>query len=53
MRSGGEVWIGHIRRLIRSVTGRIHRPGDRLSVSVTARGYHPIRARITIRVKLL
>jgi hypothetical protein len=39
----------HIRRLIRSLTGRIYRPGDRISVSVTARGYQPIRARITIR----
>ena len=39
----------HIRRLIRSLTGRVYRPGDRLSVTVTAHGYQPIRARITIR----
>jgi hypothetical protein len=39
----------HIRRLIRSLTGRTYRPGDRITVSVTARGYQPIRARITIR----
>ncbi len=40
---------GEIRRLIRSLTGRVYRAGDRISVSVTARGYQPIRAQITIR----
>jgi hypothetical protein len=38
-----------VRRLIRSLTGRVYRAGDRISVSVTAPGYQPIRARITIR----
>lgn len=38
-----------IARLIRALTGRTYRAGDRISVSVTARGYQPIHAQITIR----
>jgi hypothetical protein len=38
-----------VRRLIRALTGRVYHPGNRISVSVTARGYQPIRAGITIR----
>jgi hypothetical protein len=36
-------------RLIRTLTGRVYRAGDRIAVSVTARGYEPIHAQITIR----
>ena len=36
-------------RLIRTLTGRVYRTGDRIAVSVTARGYEPIHAQITIR----
>ena len=38
-----------LRRLIRSLVSRLYRAGDRISVSVTARGYQAERARITIR----
>lgn len=38
-----------LHRLVHSLTGRVYRAGDRISVSVTARGYQPIRAQIVIR----
>lgn len=38
-----------LRRLIHTLTGRVYRPRDRILVSVTARGFQPLRAQITIR----
>ncbi|HEX3975893.1 MAG TPA: hypothetical protein VHW96_06485 [Solirubrobacteraceae bacterium] len=38
-----------LRRLVHTLTGRVYHAGDRISVSVTARGYQPIKAQITIR----
>jgi hypothetical protein len=49
MARGVSAKLRGVRRLIRSLTGRVYRAGDRISVSVTAPGYQPIRARITIR----
>lgn len=38
-----------VRHLIRVLVGRVYRAGDTILVSVTARGYQSLRARITIR----
>jgi hypothetical protein len=40
---------GRVRRLTRSLTGRVYRAGDRLLVTVSARGYQAERAEVRIR----
>jgi hypothetical protein len=48
-RSTVTVPAKNLRHLVRSLTGRVYRSGDRLFVTVTARGYQSERAEIRIR----
>lgn len=41
--------VKHVRRLIRALIGRVYRAGDRIYVTVSARGYQSERAEIRVR----